>query len=511
MTNILDAVSDPKLFAPWFKDPASWERWFAFLAALFNLPMTPEQFATYQQCTNRSEPPGERIKQAWLICGRRSGKSFMLALVAVFLACFHDYQQYLSPGERGTILILAKDRRQARTIFRFIRAMLNEIPMLRPMVERELAESFDLANRISIEVATANFRTVRGYCVVAGLCDEIAHWLGEDSANPDKEILTALKPAMVTIPNAMLLCASSPYAKRGAMFDAYTRYYGKGGPVLVWSAPSTTMNPTIPQWEIDEALAADPADASAEWLACFRDDIADFVQREAVMACVDVGIRERPPQPDKFKYFSCTDPSGGSGGDSMTCCIAHKEGDVIVVDALRENLSPFDPESVVTEYKELFRTYGVHQTYGDRYASEWVAGAFEKRGIKYNHVGAPRSSLYLNLLPKLNSKTVKLLDHSRSINQICSLERRTSRGGNDSVDHPKNGHDDLSNVIAGVCYALANVKVQAPVRQYTYDGREITGRDEYGNLQFGTKKRQTLHDGLITEGPFTGGFATKIK
>jgi hypothetical protein len=255
--------------------------------------MTPEQIATYRECTNRTEPPTEQVKQAWLICGRRSGKSRTLALIAVFLGCFHNYEKYLAPGERGTILILAKDRQQARTIFRYIRAMLNETPMLKRMVERELAESFDLVNRITIEVGTANFRSVRGATIVAALLDELAFWQGEDSANPDREVITALKPAMVTIPNAMLLCASSPYAKRGALYDAYTRYYGKDG-------------------------------ASAEWLACFRDDIADFVQREVVLACVAAGIRERPPQPGKLKYFSGTDPSGGSGGDSMTCCIAHR-------------------------------------------------------------------------------------------------------------------------------------------------------------------------------------------
>ena len=40
----------------------------------------------------------------------------------------------------------------------------------------------------------------------------------------------------------------------------------------------------------------------------------------------------------------------------------------MVIDALRENFSPFDPESVVTEYMTLFKTYGVHATYGDNYA-----------------------------------------------------------------------------------------------------------------------------------------------
>ena len=296
------------------------------------------------------------------------------------------------------------------------------------------------------------------------------------------------------------------------MYDTYSRYYGKDGPVLVWNAPSTKMNPTIPQSEVDAAIEADPADASAEWLACFRDDIADFVQREVVMACVDAGIRERPPQLGKqIRYFSCTDPANGSGGASMTCCVAHKEGDLVVIDALRENFSPFDPESVVTEYMELFRSYGVRQTYGDRYASEWVASAFERRGVKYNHVGAPKSSLYLNLLPKINSKTVKLLDHPRSINQLCALERRTSRGGNDSIDHPKHGHDDLPNVIAGVCYTIANSKVQQPPMMFTYDGRRI--------IFDGNGNRRILPHGQLEQtkspdrwdGPdvvYPGGYAT---
>jgi hypothetical protein len=39
----------------------------------------------------------------------------VLALIAVFLACFCDWAPFLSPDERGTIMVLAADRRQART------------------------------------------------------------------------------------------------------------------------------------------------------------------------------------------------------------------------------------------------------------------------------------------------------------------------------------------------------------------------------------------------------------
>jgi hypothetical protein len=118
--NLIEAMRDPNLFAPWFKKTETWAAWRAFLSALFALPMSDEQLALYRQCTGRSEPPSDATVEAWLVCGRRAGKSFMLALIAVFLACFHDYRQYLAPGERGTIIVLAVDRKQARVIFRYM-------------------------------------------------------------------------------------------------------------------------------------------------------------------------------------------------------------------------------------------------------------------------------------------------------------------------------------------------------------------------------------------------------
>ena len=75
-----------------------------------------------------------------------------------------------------------------------------------------------------------------------------------------------MRPAMATIPNAMLLCASSPYAKRGALHDAHKRHYGKDGdPILVWKAATRTMNPTVPQSVIDQAMERDRSDAEAEY------------------------------------------------------------------------------------------------------------------------------------------------------------------------------------------------------------------------------------------------------
>lgn len=459
--SIIDAIADPNLFAPWFKNDKTWQAWFAFLAALFALPMTREQLTLYRQCTGRDDPPTQPSSEAWLVCGRRAGKSFILALCAVFLACFHDYRQYLAPGERGTVLVIAADRKQARVILRYVRALLRNVPMLARLIEREAVESFDLTNRITLEVATASYRSVRGYAIVAALCDELAFWRDETSTSPDVEVLAAIRPGMASIPNAMLLCASSPYARRGALWTAHRKHFGKeGDPVLVWQAPTRTMNETVPQSVIDDAMAADPASAAAEYFARFRTDVESFIAREAVENCIALGERERPFIAG-IKYVGFCDPSGGSS-DSMTVAVGHNEKGMAVLDAIREVRPPFSPEDVVVEFCALLKSYGIRKVTGDRYAGEWPRERFRVNGITYEPAAKPKSDLYRDMLPMINSGKVDLLDHDRLLNQLVSLERRTARGGKDSIDHAPGGHDDVANCVAGVVTSFG-------VRKGSYD------------------------------------------
>jgi hypothetical protein len=460
--NLLQAMRDPNLFSPWFKEPQTWSAWRSFLCALFALKMTSDQVETFQRCTGRSSPPTKPASEAWLCCGRRSGKSFCLALIAVFLSCFHDYRKHLAPGERATVMVIARDRAQARVILRYIRALLTEVPMLARLISREVTEGFDLTNSVTIEVASASFKSVRGYSICAALCDELAFWPSSvDSANPDAEIIAALRPAMVTIPNSMLLCASSPYARRGALWDAWRRHYGQDSNVLVWQADTRTMNPTVPQKFIDEAYEADPMSAAAEYGAIFRSDVQALLTRESVEQCVSIDVRERPAITGQH-YQAFVDPSGGSA-DSMTLAIGHRErdGGVVVIDAVRERIPPFSPECTVQEFSELLRSYRIAKVQGDRYAGEWPREQFQKCGIHYETAEKPKSALYQAMLPLINSKKIDLLDHPKLINQLCGLERRTARGGRDSIDHAPGAHDDIANCIAGLA-ATAGGKYRYP-------------------------------------------------
>jgi hypothetical protein len=132
--------------------------------------------------------------------------------------------------------------------------------------------------------------------------------------------------------------------------------------------------------------------------------------------------------------------------DSMTLAIAHREKDGrAVLDAVRERKPPFSPEDVTSEFAKLLKAYRVHKVVGDRYGGEWPRERFRTFGIQYALSVKNKSDIYRDALPGLNSGKFELLDHQRLVAQICGVERRTARGGRDSIDHPPGQHDDIAN------------------------------------------------------------------
>ena len=388
-------------------------------------------------------------RKSWLVCGRRAGKSFILALVAVFLACFCDWSPYLSPGERGTIMVIAADKKQARVIYRYAAALLREVPMLKALISRDTAEAIDLTNGITIEILTASFRTVRGYTLIAALCDEIAFWRSDESAEP-RQRNPRRHPARngddTRCHAAVRLVALCP--PWGAL-DRLSQVLRQDSPVLVWKADTRTMNPTVPQSVIDEAYENDPASAAAEYGAEFRTDVETFVAREVVDAAVVPGRYELSPV-SGVSYVAFVDPSGGSS-DSMTLAIAHRDRDGrAILDAVRERRPPFSPDEVVQEFAALMKSYRIRNVAGDRYAGEWPRERLRVAGIRYEVSEKPKSDIYRDLLPLVNSGKAELLDVPRLVAQLCGLERRTARSGRDSIDHAPGAHDDVANAVAGV-------------------------------------------------------------
>src|SRR5262245_2779691 len=174
------------------------------------------------------------------------------------------------------------------------------------------------------------------------------------------------------------------------------------------------------------------------------------------------------PLTDHAPYYAFCDPSGGSS-DSFTMAISHRDGERFIIDAIREVQPPFSPEQVIDDFAKLARSYGIARVVGDRYAGEFPREQFRKRGIHYVVAEKPKSDLFRDLLPLLNSGRIVLPKSDRLVNQLTGLERRTSRAGKDSIDHSPGTHDDLANAVAGAAdlVALAEPRaLPAPVQTY---------------------------------------------
>jgi len=246
-----------------------------------------------------------------------------------------------------------------------------------------------------------------------------------------------------------LLLTTTPYSRRGPAWQIYRDNFAKDSDVLVWKGSSESMYPDLHgDPDIAKAYQEDPVAASAEFGAEFRSDVELFLPEETLMANVIPDRIEVPPVLG-VNYFGFCDPSGGSQ-DSFTVAVAHRAPDGhVILDMVREQKPPFSPEETIARFAADLHRYNVFNVRGDRFGGEFPRELFRKNKVGYEVAEDTKSQIYLKLLPMLSDRRVELLDHKALLSQLRNLERRTARGGHDSVDHPPRGHDDISNAAAG--------------------------------------------------------------
>ena len=456
--SIVTCMDDTDAFGAWFEGP-SWDAWKAVLKAAYALPMSASNRETFAAVAGGRDLPKHRVKELWIVAGRRAGKDSIASLIIAYAAAIEQkHLGKLRPGERATVMCIACDREQAQIVKAYAEAYFDEIPELGAMVASRTKNGFLLTNDVEIVITTNSFRHVRGRTVLLAVLDECAFWRDEVSANPDVELYRALLPSMVTIPGSLVIGISSPYRKLGLLHDKWKRHHGKNDDnVLVIQATSQQLNPTIPDADVQKALEDDPAVARAEWLGEFRSDIGAFLPLELIEGAVDIGVTVRPPK-SGVHYKSFVDASSGAGQDSFACGITHMDGEQLVVDCAYEIRPPFSTEAAMAEIAGLLKSYGIREVTGDKYSLNFVKEGFARYGIDYVYSERDRSQIYVNVLPLFTSGRARLVDSKKLVAQFASLERRTSAGGRDAVDHGRNSHDDLCNAVAGALTLLSDAK-----------------------------------------------------
>ncbi len=467
---ISNAIKSKDGFGAFFKDGFdSWRPWITFFKVLGGEKLDGEEKALFTECTGLEELPKEPIREVFIIAGRRSGKSTSVALISAFYAIWGGWQENLSKGEKARIFIVSPTKNQGQIIKGYLEAIFDLNGSLRRMIKKIQQESIEFVDGTTIEIKPASWRATRGFIVGLFVLEELSYWRFEaESANVDKEIYTAIKPAMTTIKNSLVIGISTPFARQGLLWEKYERHFGKPGPVLIWRAPSWRMNLSLSE----EGLRRDfldtigPAEFGAEFEANFREDIETYLPLAVIEAAIIPGRVQVDYEPG-ISYLGFCDPAEGlrKGADSMTFGVSHastEKPNKFILDLLLEVQPPFDPKEVIRQIVNICRQYRITKIVQDRHAVGWIASDLKQHSIGVEVSDINKSQIYEHFAVLMNKRLVELVDCPKLKTQMQSLMRFMRSGGTVAIDHLRSGHDDVVNSAAGAIVAAS--RIEAPIR-----------------------------------------------
>lgn len=459
--DIIEAIRDPNIIGDTISPTQE-----AALRVLYGLPLQGKLLKLAKRCAGKAWIRGKEYGEAAFICGRRSGKSDKLAAnVAIYEAFFRDHQ--LSPGEIGIVLLLAQNMRQAKVVKGYIEGKIDKSPVLHRHVLATRALEIELDNRITIAIHPSSFRAIRGLSVVCAILDEVAYWFTEfEYANPDIEVVRAVRPAMATFPHGKLLLASSPYAMSGVLWDAWQNR-DEDSDMLVWHAPTRLMNPTVTKRFLAKEKERDPENYRREYLAEFTDAISSFLSAEAIQQCVIEGRTGLPPDIEAFHYVAAVDAA--YKGDQFTVCVAHndKDREKVIIDHLDgwqgSRKHSLRLSEVMPQIRSLADRYGFDKVHGDQFGSEPLKDVFKRYKLSYMErpfTSGSKADIYATLRILITDGRIELLDHEPSLKELRGLELELLPGGSVRIGHPRHGkaRDDYADAIALAASEASNYK-----------------------------------------------------
>jgi hypothetical protein len=457
------ALADDRLLGKAMPGP-SWSGWHALLIALTGAKLTDAERADFKRLTLRDREPADgRLCEAFLaIAGRRGGKTKAMATHGVWLATCCDWSDNLSLGERGRIMFVAPGMDQARVQMEYCSEIFRASPKLQAAIKNETVDQIELINRITLEVTAASAARSRGFTAVAICLDESCFLKSGDAVDSDTDLLTALRPSLMTTRGPMLL-TSTPGAPLGMAHSLFKRHYKPDGSprCLVAHGGTLDFNPSIEQSVIDQAYEDDPEAAEAEIGGKFRSPLSSYLTRAVIERAIDRNIVPQHRRLPGIRYRIYSDMATGAGRDSATMAVAHtvRDGDhdLTIFDELLEQRPPFDPLAVVRRMCEIAKFWGCTEISGDQYGRPFVS-LFAKHGVNYVVSPLSTSEVYLHsrlswtagnvVLPLFETTT------ERAIEQFLTLRRKVAPGGRETVEHigSKHVHDDLAVAISGAIY-----------------------------------------------------------
>ena len=298
---------------------------------------------------------GSKFQELILVLGRRSGKSFMVSVIALyevyrFLKMDHPQARYpLTEFDTISIVNIANSQRQAKgAIFDKMRSycfkspffsnhvgkeIQGEIHFLTPHDkkenERRIAQgnSSLLTGTIQAISGHSNSSTLVGLTVAVVIIDEMAEMAGNNpEGNADEILYDKLKPALATFgSDGKMICISNPLAPQGKFFNLYESAFDDQF-TLMFQLPTWLSNPTISKSWLESEKTKSRKTFNIFYGAQFSSGAGDtFLSEEDVQEAYRRKFNDRRLEYGEplQRYFMHLDPAHNS--DYYSLAIVHTE------------------------------------------------------------------------------------------------------------------------------------------------------------------------------------------
>lgn len=417
-----------------------------------------------------------KITNINLICGRRSGKTLLSAIIAIYCAISNNWKPFLKKTPFATVLILSHSKEFSDEVLEVIKGLVEASPILSALINKRAKQTSSHLNlivpfikdgeitysRVQLKVGAASSKTTRGVAACAVLCDEIAYWnLDENMKETDTKILKAVRPALKQFgEHGMLIKLSSPGIKQGVLYDERERYVKDELPdsYAVFKAPTWMMNPEIPLKELRDEWKLDPESFDVEYRANFADSLSNFMSPEKIDLSITRGIKYQSPSDDKnVKYFAAIDAAFKADRFTFTLVgvVENRVTQYVVMGWEGTRQDPVKAHTVAEYVKNVSKVFPLDYVGADQFAFHPLKEIFDQYGVElkeYTFTPMFKRKIYMNLKRLVNSEQLDLLDHAQQVKELKELVVEQTPTGTAKISHPAGGKDDYADVIATSCF-----------------------------------------------------------
>jgi hypothetical protein len=425
-------------------------------AKLFGVELTSRQ----RELLNEVEQGN--LLHVWAL-GRRSGKTLMAALVALWMCLLRpDLDEHVRRRERRWAVCVATNLRQARIFVEQARSIVTGSPLLAALVDASSEDEIRFTNGTAIAAWPCSSRGGRGWPIACLLLDESAHMIDTDGHQAAEPVYRALVPSTAQFgAAARVIVASSPFGCDGFFHDLYRQVEKGDLPEAICAQASThEMRPALASVALELERRRDPEGFRAEYLAEFVAAGGAFLDPARLEAAV---VRT-----GELAQREVTGAIGaidlGFVSDSTALAIVGRDPkngrrlELVLARSWKPQLGPLGFGPTLDEIAGLCHQHGVRQIYTDQHSATAAVEYLARHRIHATSVpttAASKSQMFADLKTRIYGGELALYEQPDLLAELRRIETVTTPGAATvRIRRLGASHGDLATALALACRRL---------------------------------------------------------